>query len=259
MGQSRLIPQRGLFCTDRHFPAHDPLTNAALHHYIKDNQFDFLIDGGDLGDFDVISAHNKNNLRAVEGKRLTAQYDCMNRELDWLQAAQPKAAITLIEGNHEYRVTRYIAAHPEAEGILEVPTQLDLSGRGIEWIPFWSKGSIKKIGKASFGHGRYINEMHAKKHALAYCGNFFYGHQHGIQSYSVVNLGDNNTYMAQCCGCLCAYDQTYMQGRPSNWQQAFVEFTFRDDGYFNYNLVQIFAHSFVVNGRIYHAKGSRKL
>jgi hypothetical protein len=64
--------------------------------------------------------------------------------------------MVLIEGNHDQRILRYIDAHPATEGMLEVPIALELDRRGIDWIPFWSKGDVYKIDKATFGHGRYI-------------------------------------------------------------------------------------------------------
>lgn len=251
--------KRALFITDRHFPYQDVATDKALKHYLGDNEFDYIIDGGDLCDFDVISSHNKENLRAVEGKSIKQQYDCVNRELDILQKLQPKAAITLIEGNHDYRIERYLNLHPEGVGMLEVPVGLKLADRGIEWVPYWSKDEVKTIGKANFGHGTYMGKHHAFAHADAYGINFFYGHVHDTMAHPVKRRGDNSTYVAQSCGCLCSYQQSYLRGRPTKWQQAFAEFWFRDDSYFNYNLVQIFNNSFVASGRLYTPRGSSKI
>jgi hypothetical protein len=100
-------------------------------------------------------------------------------------------------------------------------------------------------GKANFGHGEYTTRDHARKHIESYGVNFFYGHTHDVQESPKVFHGDNNTVVAQSFGCLCDYAQSYLRGRPTKWQQAFGEFYFRPDGFFNYTVTKIFDHAFV--------------
>ena len=86
----------------------DLITNNAIVKYLEDNgPYDGYIHLGDNYDMNLISDHNKNKLRAVEGQRLVDDYAAGNAYLTqhWTAAGKPKA-FYLIEGNHEFRVQR---------------------------------------------------------------------------------------------------------------------------------------------------------
>ena len=219
---------------------------------MADHKWDEVIYIGDFMDFDCISHHNKNKLREVAGKTIWKDYDVGNQILDRHQKLAPGAKFTLIEGNHEFRIEAYIDANPQMEGMIEVEKGLRLKERGINWIPFWSKGTVYKIGKARFVHGLYITQYHARKHVEAYGENVFYGHTHDVQCYSKELHGADKTMVGQSLGCLCRYDQKYMKGKPSKWQQAFAVFHFFPDGFFEYFIVRIFKSRFVSpEGKVY--------
>lgn len=239
---------------DIHIPEHDERSLSAVMDYIKDQKSVFaVVLLGDLLDLNCISAHNKTNLRAVEKERLRSDYAKTHGFLSRLRGILPRAAhMVWLEGNHEERIERLINSVPSLEGVLEVETQLDLKALRCDWVRFWSRGESLDIGKATFIHGLYINEMHSKKHVLAWQKNVFYGHTHDVQSYPLVSRGDNHTKVGQSLGCLCKYAQSYMKGRPTKWQQAFGVFYFQPSGHFNYYIPQIFNHTFVgPNGRKY--------
>jgi len=223
----------------------DTETLSALQRYVANYPWNQVVMLGDLMDFDCISTHNINKLRLVEGRRIQRDYDHGNRFLDSWQRATPGAVWTLIEGNHDERIERYIDANPALEGSLEVEAKLDLKSRGIRWVRFWSKGEIYSIGNAHFGHGLYTNKYHAEKHAAEYGVCFFYGHTHDVQEMPKSLRGADKAIVGQSMGCLCRYDQPYMRGRPSKWQQAFGVFHFRPDGFFNHYVVNIFDHGFI--------------
>lgn len=203
---------------------------------------------GDLMDFDLISSHNLQNLRAVEGQRILEQYTEANRLLDELQQHTKK--ITITEGNHDERIERYIDANPVVEGMLELENGLRLKERKIDLIRYRNGGSYR-LGKARFFHGIYTNQFHAKKTVENFGDNIFYGHTHDVQSYSKELRGQDKTLVGQSLGCLCRYDMAYMKGRPSKWQQAFGVFYFKPDGFFQYEVVRIFKNEFVWKGRLY--------
>ncbi len=223
---------------------------------MADYRFDGYILIGDFLDFDCISSHNQNNLRAVEGKRLFADYEhagaILDRHQKIIRANNKNAEFVYIEGNHEARMTRYIDANPALEGMVEVPTALELGRRKFKWVPYWTKGTVFKVGKATFIHGRYTNDAHAKKHVARYGCNIFYGHLHDIQTYSAEMMGEGNTLVGQSLGCLCL-PQKYMQGAPDKWQQAITIFEFFPDGTFTYSVIRIIKHRFIYAGKVYEA------
>lgn len=230
----------------------DKRSIAAVEKYIKDAKPDEIICIGDFMDFDCISTHNDRKPRLVEGETIAADYEAGNKVLDRWQKLAPR--IVLLEGNHDYRVERFIDEYPRMAGSLEVEKALKLKERGIKWVRSWSEGELYKIGNASFIHGIYVNDHHAKKHVEAFGTSIFYGHTHDIQLYSKVTAGDNKTIVGQSLGCLCDYNQQYMNGKPNRWQQAFAEFWVRPDGYFNYTVTMIFNHKFIaLSGKEYSA------
>lgn len=240
-----------LVLTDTHYPYVDIKTMKAVENLMSDYQWSEVLHLGDFLDFDCISSHNKDNLRAIEAKRLFHDYEAGADTLDRWKKLAPKADFTLLEGNHEYRVERYLDANPQLEGMIEVPVGLELQKRHVAWVPAWSKGKVYNIGKASFIHGGKTTNFHTKGMAYNYGRNIFYGHTHDVQSYSVETAGHNTTYVAQSLGCLCRYDQPYMRGRPSKWQQSVSVFHFFEDGNFNYNVIRIFNHRFFFGGKVY--------
>jgi hypothetical protein len=152
---------------------------------------------------------------------------------------------TLIQGNHDERIERYIHEHPELEGMVEVENGLDLKGRGWNWVPYASKGTPYKIGKALFIHGIYVGDRAEKQHVEAYGKNVFFGHVHSMASYAKRSIGDNDVKVGQSLGCLCKYKPYYLVGFADRWQQGFGVFHFLKSGYFNYYPVAIFNHGFV--------------
>ncbi len=240
-----------LVIPDLQVPYHDRRSLNAVHQMMKDHRWDEIVCLGDFMDFDCISSHNKNNLRAVEGKRMDADYEEGQEILALWRKLCPEAKITIIEGNHEYRVNRYIDANPAMEGMIEVPVGLNFKKYRINWVPYWSTGQTYDIGKATFVHGRATNDGHAKKMAYMYGRNVFYGHTHDIQTFSVQTAGNDNTYVGQSLGCLCDYKQSYMRGGPSKWQQGVTVFHFFEDGYFTYNIIRLFKNRFYHEGVTY--------
>lgn len=242
--------------SDLQVPYQDERSLRVVEQYIADNEWDELIWIGDFMDFDYLSSFNVDSPRKLEGKRLKQDYiyggKIMDRQISAAQKKNPSCKFTLLEGNHEERVERAIDKAPMLEGWMEVPTGLELARRGVKWIPSWSKGKIHKIGKANFVHGQYTNKYHASKMVDNYGDNIFYGHTHDVMSHSKVLRGKDKTVVGQSIGCLCEYDQSYMKGKPSNWQQAFGVFYFLPDGHFSYYIPRIFKNRFVApDGKVY--------
>src|SRR5713226_8108070 len=110
----------------------DKRSLKAVEQYLKNFKPNELICIGDFLDFDSISDHNARNLRAVEGETVEEDYRVGNVILDRWQKLCPK--VVLLEGNHDYRVERFIDAYPRMAGSLEVEKGLNLKARGIKWV-----------------------------------------------------------------------------------------------------------------------------
>lgn len=241
---------------DMQVPYHDKRSMDAVEQFISKHKWDYYINLGDYMDLDCISSHNKNNLRAVEGKRIMKDYEAGNLILDRhqkiIQKKNPGAKFVLLEGNHEYRIERYIDANPQLEGMVEVEIGLRLEERGFKYVRCYKTGEHYTLGKANFHHGQYTSKYHANKMVDAYGDNIFYGHTHDIMCHPKVLKGKDKTLVGQSLGCLCDYEQSYIGKNPSNWQQGFAVFFFLPNGFFTYYVTRIFDHKFIgIDGVVY--------
>lgn len=240
---------KAIVLPDCQVPYHDKKSLKAVEKYMANHKWDYYINLGDFMDLDCISHHNQGQLRQVEGKRLKQDYDIGNEILDRHQEIvrrnNKKAKFVMLEGNHEYRIERYLDANPAAQGYVEVENALYLKERGIDYIRCYKEGKTFKLGKAYFHHGLYTNDLHAKKHALNFGKNIFYGHLHDIQGYSHTQHGDGSAIVGQSLGCLCEYQQSYIKGNPKRWQQAVATFYFQPNGHFSFYVSRIFDHKFI--------------
>jgi hypothetical protein len=133
----------------------DERSLAAVEDFMQSRPWDGYLNLGDLIDFSIISSHNATNLRAIEQGRILEEYRAANNILSRheriIRTNNPQARIVWLEGNHEYRIERYIDANPALEGMLEVAKVLRLNERRIEWLHSWSQGQLFELGKCAIG------------------------------------------------------------------------------------------------------------
>lgn len=238
-----------LILSDLQIPFEDPKTLRAVEKYMAAHTWAGLLYIGDFMDFDFISSFNDQNLRATANRTFKQDYAYANKILDRHQLLiwenNPYAKFVMLEGNHEERVERFLDANPKMQGSVEVENGLRLKERGFEWIRSWSKGELYRIGKATFTHGLYTNQYHAKKMVDAYGSSIFYGHTHDVMEIPRTHKGKQDIIVGQSIGCLCEYEQSYMKGKPSNWQQAFMVLHLLPNGNYTYYITRIIDHQFV--------------
>lgn len=240
---------------DTQIPFEDERSLKAVEQFMSDNRFDYWIQVGDFLDYFTISKYNADKPGLIEGKTVLAEVEkgeqLLQRHIDIIKKNNKNAEFYLLEGNHEYRATAFTQRNPHLRGIIEPEVVLKLKDKGVKYIKSWSEDRMLTIGKANFIHGHYTNQHHAKKTVEAYDDNIFYGHVHDIQCFSKTKKGTDRTRVGQSLGCLCDYDQIYVKGSPTNWQQAFAIFEFLPNGYFTYNVIRIINHQFIYNGKVY--------
>jgi len=233
----------------------DLRTWDAVLRYASDHEWAGVLQLGDLGDWNVISDHNKGKPRLIEGQRIEDEYKAIATKLGELRDAVGETPrLVILEGNHDYRVEKYIHAHPEMEGILEYPVMMKqvFIMLSAQWVPSWSRGQKFELGKLTLVHGDKTGPWHTAAMLRDYQCNIMYGHTHDVQCYSVTGRGDNKTHTAQSVGTLSVYDPEWLRGKPNKWQQAFAEVCVFPDGFFNYWVTQVFKHRFVsASGRVY--------
>jgi len=249
--------RRVIVLPDIHAEETDRKTLSLVEAYMADHKWDEVIYLGDFLDMSCISFHNKGKPRLVEGKTVAGSYAIGNRILDRhekiLKARNPEVNFTYLLGNHEDRVERLIDEFPQMKGTIEVSIGLKLKERGCRVVDSWRNCEPYRIGKAVFIHGLHQSgEHHAKAAVETYSTNVFMGHTHSIQEHSKKRFGDNETVTGASIGFLGKYQQSWLGQKPTNWQQAFGVFHFRDDGEFNHYIIRVKRHRFVSpEGKLY--------
>jgi hypothetical protein len=253
--------QKWIVLPDLQIPFEDHRTLAAVEAFMKDVQasdepFTGWLQLGDLLDFDELSRYHAGEEGSV-ATELQESYEGGNRFLDRhqkiMRAGCKSARFVLLEGNHDYRA--YDCArkddYKKFRGYLNYETMLNLKDRGIKWVRSWKDGKTFQLGKANFTHGIYTNQYHAKKMVQNFGTNIYYGHLHDVMEMPQIQRGNDKTMVGKSLGCLCDYNQSYLKGRPTNWQQAFAIFYIFPDGNFTEHTIRIFKHRFHAYGKTY--------
>jgi len=180
---------------------------------------------GDLMDFPQLAAYNKNNLKALSEVSLEKDFQRADRFFDELKSAVgDKAKLSVLEGNHDVRLKKWLKEHPAFEGSLSIPERLNFVKRGVKWVPNYTTGEVLKDGDCVFTHGTKIGKHHAYDYlrdSLYGDVNVFYGHIHTFQTHTMTRA-DLRTYTSQCCGALCTYTPYYLIGFGNNYAPGFT-------------------------------------
>jgi len=239
--------RRALLLPDAHINETVPKEYQLVKRFIrKQPKWDLTLLMGDYMDISALCHWDMDKRKLMEGRRYKKEVDIANKELDFLQKHSKK--IVYLEGNHENFVTRYIEKHPEQEGMIELPENLNLKERGIEWVPM---NKLYKIGSCYFTHGLYTNKYHTNKHITTLGCNIVYGHKHSAQS-DMMTMKMQKPIMGWALGCLCNKQPHYMKGRPSNWINGFGIFEWNEkSGHFSVFPINIINNKFIWQGKEY--------
>ena len=167
--------QRILFIPDAHHPFVDREAWGVMLRAAKRFRPDVVVILGDFWDCYAVSAHDKDPARLSS---LASEADTVREALDEVLAIGARR-ICYVEGNHEWRLPRYIAKQAQAlHGLLTVPELLGLSERGIEWTPYMRS---LRIGHLTITHDVGEAGIYAIKRARdAAEGNIVIGHVHAM-------------------------------------------------------------------------------
>jgi predicted phosphodiesterase len=249
--------ERWLVLPDIHIPYEDKRTMEALESYIKDvqksnNPFVGWLQLGDLLDLDEISRWNAGYEASIKGS-LAESFERGNSFLDrHRELMGENCKMVLLQGNHDYRTVDFGRKYPHMREFMDYERNLRLESRKIQYVKCWEKGEFYRLGNSFLTHGLFINQYHAAKSVLSIGASVFYGHTHDVQEFSIVQMGNDKTLVGKSLGCLCLYEQSYLNGKATKWQHAFTEFCVFPNGMFQENTIKIFNHRFVgLNGKVY--------
>lgn len=229
-----------------------PAWRAILDYAADNREYGAAVVLGDWGDFESISSHNRGKLGNIEGLRVSRDIEAVERSIIELDSAVgPNCPIFYIQGNHEYRVVRFLEEHPELKGIPDFDLERRF-GDYVTWVPFWSRGTLLKIGRMYFAHGRRTGSGHTMRNLRDYEVNLMTGHSHAFEVSGKPIASTTDYRISVSLGGLQTPGIPWMQGRPSAWVPMFGELLYLPDGTFTmYTPVVINGRFVTQSGKLY--------
>lgn len=213
---------------DLHFPEHDPRALRSVlkaHAILKPAKTVILGDWLDAGVFKSFP----------DRARFEAAQDFFNEEVKpcnktLSQLERNTDEIIYIEGNHEWRVEKYLARGDAVVRHLSdkiTPKTLLSENRKkpFKWIPYSVPGSSVphyKIAKDLIAvHGwSHAKHASAKHMEIARSYSVVHGHTHRTQLHTGRNPIDGQIIKAWSPGCLSNLEPKWIHGRPTDWTQG---------------------------------------
>jgi hypothetical protein len=161
------------FIPDSHVPFEDKRAFDLMLRTLSDWKPDAINILGDFGDFYSVSSHSKSPDRV---RHLEQEVEAINARLDQLDALGAGEK-RFVEGNHEWRLERYLSDKaPELFGLVGVKELFNLKKRGWDFTPY--KQSTNQ-GQISLTHDVGNSGAHAHQKAVTtFQGNVAIGHTH---------------------------------------------------------------------------------
>lgn len=218
-----------LVLSDIHVPFHEPSALAAAIEYGIKVRPDAVMLNGDTLDFYGVSDHEKDPRKVKWHEELEA----CREALKMIRSAFPNVPVYFKEGNHEYRMERYLMKHAQlllGMAEFELPTLLRLGESGIEYIR--NKRPVY-AGSLTIGHGdewrgaggvnpaRWLSLRAGESMVI---GHFHRTSQHIERTVRQTVRGWWST------GCLCELQPHYMPF--NNWNHGFAIVHLNEDGSF---------------------------
>lgn len=203
---------------DTHFPYHERSVWATILQAIITLDPQNIVMIGDGLDAYPISFHPKTPTRKAT---LKDELNAANVEFDALAEVGRGRRIIYCEGNHEFRLERYLTQNaPALYGLIDMPTLLKVKERNWAWVPYqdWIR-----IGKIAYSHEVGSCGKNAAQQTLAAFGNnIVFGHSHrGGLVYSGTVDGERHVALnVGWAGDAAAVDYMH-KARTREWQHGF--------------------------------------
>lgn len=177
-----------LIIPDTHAPYHDvkawKILQNVVKHYKKDlKEICFL---GDFADFYAVNSHGRHpSVLSL----LINEVETVNKMLDWFDETTPDVKKVFLEGNHEYRLERYLMNNaPALFGVTETRELLKFPQRpNWKFIPYGPNQSHKILGSKLTARHEPLASSAKATASKALC-SLVYGHIHRIERQHMVGL-----------------------------------------------------------------------
>jgi predicted phosphodiesterase len=245
--------KRALIIPDCHIPYEDKRAYDLMLKVAIDIDPDEIVILGDYADFYAVNSHGKDAELGVS-TLMDEVYEVILR-LKELNKLFPKAKKVYIEGNHEYRLARYINARcPDLYGAVDIQSILELSALGYEYVPYGPDQKYPVLGsKLLARHEPLAGGKHVAQNTVEKAmHSVIFGHTHRIQEAQVVTI-DGDNYRGISSGWLGDKNSPvfgYVKGHHQ-WAHAFSCLTVLEDGTWFNNLTHIIDYKCIYDGYLY--------
>jgi hypothetical protein len=252
-----------VIANDFQVPFHDERALGLFKRFLKRDKPRWLVLNGDFQDFWEISSFD---LVPRAGKAFLEEIAIGRRILRSFRQLLPKARITWLEGNHEFRLRKYLLANaPELQGLpgLTVPDLFRLKDLKIDYVPCHPGASkftdnFIRVGNLYVGHWDRVARQggYAAKGLVEDKGvSVLQGHTHRFGAHARTTV-DGRVLLGIENFSMCRRNVGYV-AQP-NWQVGFsVVYLERGTGLFQWYPVAIGTRGFVWNGHDYAASKHR--
>lgn len=215
---------------------------------------DEIIILGDYADFYFASGHGPKHPKLLN--TTVDEVESVNQGLDELDKLFPRSKKKFIEGNHEFRLTRFCQNKcPELFGYVDSQHLFKIQERGWNWISYGPNQRTQVLGSKLYARHEPFGSSAKATAARALC-SVVYGHIHRIEESHIVGL-DGTNHVAFSVGWLGDKRKDeifgYVKGHQQ-WQLGFgLVYVDQSTGMFFHNKIHIIDKSgkfhCVVNGK----------
>lgn len=242
--------KNALIIPDCHVPFEDKEAYSLMLYVAEDVQPDEIVILGDYADFYDVNSHGKSP--EIEW-RLTEEIQAVRERLKEIEDLFPNANRTFIQGNHEYRLERFINNKaPELYGTIDTPRLLDL--HHWNYVPYGPKQFHRVAGsKLLARHEPLGNGVHVAHNTVVKAGcSVIFGHTHRIQESQVV-MANGDTHRGISAGWLGDENSVVFNYVKSHhqWSLGFSVATILDNGNFFNQSVHIIDGMCHYGGHLY--------
>jgi UDP-2,3-diacylglucosamine pyrophosphatase LpxH len=226
-----------VFISDTQAPYHLPQAVALVCAFIKDYKPSLVVLGGDMVDFVSLSKFTK--VGRYTPTNIVDELKIYEAEvLEPIAKASGGCEMIHLEGNHEFRLIRYVATFAKPlEDLIDLTDILGCKKHGIKYIKSKAGNAVHKLTKhLALMHGERLGVNPAKAQYEKWGGSLVMGHSHKESTWRWKH-GCGSDHVAIAAGCLCK-DPDWMD--IDNYTRGFVAGWFDDEtGEFGLDHVRI--------------------
>lgn len=220
------MAERIIFATDMHFGTHNEKAINVFLDAAKAFEPNRVVLGGDVLNGGAFSQHPP-----TPGEKIASydeELDLANEFISDIQSIAKKTI--MIEGNHEYRIPRWIATHNASNmySVRQFPRYALGNGRkDFQYIDYGVKDGMyphyKLNNRVVCVHGWSFAMNATKVHLDKGQGrSVLHGHTHRADSSIIQNVWGAGYVQAHSGGCLCERVPIYGTGSPVGWVNGFI-------------------------------------